>query len=188
MKKIFLLFLFLYLLAPSYSFAFWPDLDKEQIDEAIKYGKELTSKLGSDSDWSVRSERGIGWVELTTPFTAVAKLARDCALKSKKIKEQDIRSAIVPYKEKLIFNYYYYDIEKRFNTGTGTEYFAMIRTADNRIVYPLRYDTGTEAVAKFSLEFSFSSADIDPNSILVLLVREPSGYEHEFKFDLSKIY
>jgi len=182
-----LIFAFFNLLVPSDIFALWADLNQEQIDDAIKYGKGLSKKLGPDSDWSARSERAAGWVELTTPFTAVARLARDRALESKEIKEKEIKKAIAPYKGKLIFNYYHYDIEKRFTKTATSEYYAMVRTADNKIIYPLRYDRGTESVTKVSLEFSFSLARIDPNSVVYLLIREPSGYEHEFKFDLSKL-
>lgn len=162
-------------------------MNKEQIEEAIIYGKELSKKLGSDSEWSTRSDRAVGWVELTTPFSAVAKLTRDYTIKSKPIKESDIKKAIAPYKRKLIFNYYHYDIEKRFSIAAKSEYFAMIRTSDNRIIYPLRYEKGTESVTKISLEFSFSLGNINPDSVIYLIIREPSGYEHEFTFDLSKI-
>ena len=183
-----LIFISLSLSVPTYSFAMWTDLDKQQIDEAIKYGKDLSNKLGPDSDWSVRAEEGAGWVELTTPFSAAAKLAREYTLESKTIKETAVKRAAAPYKKKLIFDYYHYDIEKRFTQAATGEYFATLMTGDNKIIYPLRYDKGTEAVTKINLEFSFSLDNIDPNSVVYLLIREPSGYEHKFKFDLSKIH
>jgi hypothetical protein len=187
MRKLAGVFLFLCLLFPAQTFAFWPDLSTEQKEEAIKYGKDLANQLGADSTWSVRSERGAGWVELTTPFSAVAKLSRERTLASKPIREKDIKNAAAPYKNKLVFNYFHYEIEARFSTAAETEYFPMIRTADQQILYPLRYDKGREEVKKVSLEFTFPVDKIDPNSVIVLVVREPSGYEHEFKFDLSKI-
>ena len=178
----------MYLLCPSYSFAWWAELNQQQIEEAIKYGKDLSKKLGQDSDWSARSSRAAGWVELTTPFSAVAKLARERSLESKATKESDIKKAMAPYKRKLIFNYYFYNVEKLFSLNAQSEYFATLRTANNRVIYPLRYDKGTELVKKINLEFSFSAEKIEPDSVVFLLVREPSGFEQEFKFDLSKIH
>lgn len=188
MKKILLIILFLYLFCPSYCYALWTNLNKDQINEAIEYGKNLSNKLGPDSGWSVRSDRATGWVELTTPFSAVAKLAREYSVQSKTIRDRDIKRAISPHKGKLIFNYYHYDIEEKFSLTTNTEYFAMIRTPDNRIIYPLRYEKGTESIKRIDLEFSFLLKNIDPDSIIYLIVREPSGYEQEFIFDLGKIH
>lgn len=182
-----LFFTFLFLCLASSVFAYWQNINQQQIDEAVKYGQGLSGKLGSDSEWSVRSPRAAGWVEIVTPFSAVAKLAQDHSLKSKPLKEKEIKKAIAPYKGKLIFEYYFYDIEKLFSMNAKTEYFATLRTSKNKVIYPLRYDKGTESVKKVSLEFSFSSAKIDPDSVVYLLIREPSGFEQEFRFDLSKI-
>jgi len=181
MKKILAVLLLVFV--PSYCFAVFPDLNKEQVEEAITYGKELSNKLGQNSDWTLRSLDSAVWVELTTPFSALAQLARDYSLQSKKIREKDIKNAIAPYKNRLIFNYYFYDLGRRFATSAGTDYQAMIRTSDNRIVYPFRGGT----VGGLRLEFTFSLAKIDPDSSITFIIREPSGYEHEFPFDLSKI-
>ena len=187
MKKLLLLFFLIVACSVSNAFALWKDLNEEQVDQAIAYGKEHSNNLGVDSEWSTRSERMAGWVELTTPFRALARLARDYSLKSKEIRPLDIKRAIAPYKGRLIFDYYHYDIEKRFTSEATSEYFATLKTAADKIIYPLRYDKGTESVTQISLEFTFSSAEVDPDSLLLLLIREPSGYEHKFAFDLSKI-
>jgi len=187
MKKLLLVFLLNGIFFVPDALAFWKDLSSEQVEQAIAYGKDLSNNLDAGSEWSVRSERMAGWVELTTPFRVLAKLAREYSLKSKEIPLKDIKKVITPYKGKLIFDYYHYDIEKRFTSEATSEYFATLRTAVDKIIYPLRYDKGTESVTKISLEFTFSSADIEPDSLILLLIREPSGYEHPFGFDLNRV-
>lgn len=187
MKKLLSVFLLSVIFFVPDALALWKDLSNEQVEQAIAYGKDLSNNLGVGSEWSVRSERMAGWVELTTPFRALAELAREYSLKSKEIPLKGIKKAIVPYKGRLIFDYYHYDIEQRFTSDATSEYFATLRTSADKIIYPLRYDKGTESVTKISLEFTFSSADIEPDSLILLLIREPSGYEHPFSFDLSRV-
>jgi len=187
MRKIIALLLLCGLFFTPDALAYWNELNAEQIEQAIAYGKELSNNLDVDSEWSVRSDRMAGWVELTTPFRAVAKLAREYSIKSKEVPPKEIKKVIAPYRGKLIFHYYQYDIEQRFSNEATTEYFAVLQTSEDKIIYPLRYDKGTEAVTQVSLEFDFSAAKVEPDSLVILLIREPSGYEHPFAFDLSRV-
>jgi len=185
-KIFFIATVFFLLLTGRCSWAVWLDLTEEQMQEAVEYGQDGSKSLSLGSEWAVTTSGLKGWVEIRTPFKILAEFARN-NLSRKRFANSELRRILVSNTDTFTFTYYHYKLDDAFTQSpspTG-EYYAFL-VAGDKYIYPLRYTTGTQ-FKEISLDFTFPAEEIDVNSKIRFVFREPSGFQRDFIFDLKNI-
>lgn len=169
------------------------DLNSSQINEAIEYGKENRRLNLKDfiKPWVVLLDEKTGWATLYTPYHNLAFKAKKAAVERRELDQREISNAL-RIKESLTFTVSVFGDYMEFARG----YNAVIFFGE-KAIYPIfAYFPEYAEPSKFypnppvyvaGCVFKFPTEDIEPNSVITLLVTSPEGEQLKFVFDLAKV-
>ncbi len=169
------------------------DLSSNQINEAIEYGKNNRRASIKDfvKPWVVQLGAKTGWATLYTPYHNVAFKAKKAAVERRELTQGEILKAL-RIKESLTLTVSVFGDYMQFARG-----YNAILFHGEKAIYPIfTYFPEYAEPSEFYPEspvyvagcvFKFPTEEIDPDSVVTLLVTSPEGEVFKFTFDLSKI-
>ncbi|MEE9584227.1 MAG: hypothetical protein V3W51_01995 [Candidatus Brocadiales bacterium] len=187
------LFLLLFLsIKPA--LAVWPELDKDQIQEAIRYGKRFKNYDNDRflKEWTVFLERDGDKVGVYTKFNLLAMAARGAAKESRELHPEEIEAVLGEVENKLAFKLILYGNTPEF----ARNLHAVLYYSDgyiqpvhkyNPLAEPYGWRPMSPPVFRAFCSYEFPLDEIDPNAEVSLIIISPQGGEKELFFDLSKM-
>jgi len=174
--------------------AVWPDLDQNQMQEAVQYGKKFKN-YDNDAflkEWTVALQRDSDKVGVYTKFNLLAMAARDAAKESRDLRPEEIEAVLGEAENKLAFKLVLYgnspEFTKRFHAVLqyNDAYIQPIHKL-NAPGEPFGWWPMAPSIFRAFCSYEFPLNEIDPNAEVALIIINPEGGERELFLDLSKM-
>lgn len=174
--------------------AVWVNLTKEQIEEAIRYGREnkKADYLEFFKNWRVDLGYGKGSARVITEFSQVAFLAKNLTFEYIKPDQQDVEKAVEELKDRLAFGASLYGETLEFAKDChamlriGRYSLRPIEERHGKTAEPTR-DWPKAPAYRAICYYYFDLHDVDLNGAVTLEVTLPDKSKVAFPFNLSKI-
>lgn len=174
--------------------AIWTDLNPEQINQAIAYGK--TRKEYPDEkffkEWTVILKGTEERVGLYTKYNLLAMAAREAARESRELRPEEIETILSKAEGKLSFRATFYGSTPDFASS-----FHAVLLYNGRIIQPIYKENPlaepygwrpmSPPIFRAVSSYEFPLKDIDPNAVVAIIFINPRGGERQVDIDLSKM-
>jgi hypothetical protein len=170
-------------------------LSDEQIKEAIEYGEKNKDidYISFLSEWVNVSNDGYEWAALNTKFSILAYEAREAALASKKLSEDQIFQLISDVEDILSFRVVLYGNSSEF----ARDYHAVL-LYKNKPIQPVNEQNDEHArptnlgiriptTYRATCRYDFPNYYIEPDESVTLLILSPLSKERRFVFNLKEM-
>lgn len=170
------------------------DLAQEDIEEAIRYGKDNREAdyLEFFKDWRVDLGYGTGSARVITAFSKIAFEAKNSPEGDVRLDPQDVEEILGELKGRLAFGVAIYGELRDF----AQEASAVI-IQEGKTILPVESKPDMKAEPTHSWPnppayraicyYYFDANEIDPNGIVTLVVSVPEQKDVRFQFDLSRM-